>query len=126
MLDRICLEPEPADYDRFSRWYPTPFADGPAVKALQCFLCCVDRARRTVGQPLGMVRMRMGKHDGARGDRRKLSQPVRPAIDHHLRTFVPDEQRAVTLAQASADSDLAARTKKNQLHHPSCHWHLDP
>ncbi len=79
---------------------------------MQRFAGCVDWARRASGEPSGMNKVGMSKHDRSWRNSIEPAEPICAAINHDPRVLVLDQQRAVALVPPRVHVDFAPRTEK--------------
>jgi len=78
----------------------------------------VHKRRKALGEPGGVIGMRVRKKDRCRPDTAEPPQPVCSAVNHDAGAGLLNEQCAVIPMPPGAKLDASARAKKGQLH---CH-----
>src|SRR4026209_1225755 len=81
--------------------------------------------RRAVSQAPSVIRMRVREHDRARLRPFKFPQPIKAAVDHHIRAAIGDHQRSVHMMPTRPLLYLTARAEERQFHQESLVFFAD-
>ena len=79
----------------------------------------MHRAGRAISQAPRVIGMRVGEHDRRRANTFQFAQPIKAAIDHHIRTAIGNQKRCVHAMPSCPRFDFAARAEERQFHQES-------
>ena len=116
VLDREGFESDAANLRRHALLDQLTIANPEIFQRPPRFLRRENRTERALLQTPGMVRMRVGKHDRVRMKKRKFSEPIKAAVDHHVGPAIRDEQRAVHSMPSGPRLDLPAGAEEREFH----------
>jgi len=118
-----CLPGDRAKAEALARFNGAPLSDRVASNPIPGLRGRIDRAGGTIGEAYGVIRMRVGQHDGGGTQPGNATEPIRAAVEHDPRFLNLHEQSAVPAVAPRSQLDFTASAEELQADLSHRHRH---